>query len=89
MEGQFKFNTEMFAKHLPKFAEKSPVKYALTLHLSSLSTAQIHSISDELLVKRFKKLLETLFDSLLIPAKVANCSKVQYTIDSSFQNGKR
>ena len=31
-----------------------------------------------MLVKRFKKLLETLFDSLLISAKVADHAKVQY-----------
>ena len=48
------------------------------MYLSSLSPTQICSISDELLNKRFKKLLETLFDSLLISAKVADQAKVQY-----------
>ena len=59
-------------------SEKSPVKHSLTLYLSSLSPTQICSISDELLNKRFKKLLETLFDPLLISAKVADRAKVQY-----------
>ena len=64
---------------MSKFAEKPPIKYALTLHLSSFSPTQISGISDELLVKRFKKLLETLFDSLFISARVADGAKVQYT----------
>ena len=68
----------LFSKLLSKFAEKSPFKYVLTLCLSSLSLIQIISISDELLVKRFKK-LETLFDSLLISAKVVDHAKLQYT----------
>ena len=40
---------------------------------------QISGISDQLLVKRFKKLLQTLFNSFLISAQVADPTKVQYT----------
>ena len=47
---------------MSKFSEKLLIKDVLALHLSSLSSAQISSISDELLVKRFRKLLETLFN---------------------------
>ena len=72
-ERQFKKSATIFLSNLlSKLSERSPVKYSLTLYLSSLSPTQICSISDELLNKRFKKLLETLFDSLLISAKVAD-----------------
>ena len=78
-ERQFKKCATIFLSNLlSKLSERSPVKYSLTLYLSSLSPTQICSISDELLNKRFKKLLETLFDSLLISAKVADRAKVQY-----------
>ena len=40
---------------------------------------QISGISDQLLVKRFKKLLQTLFNSFLISVQVADPAKVQYT----------
>ena len=78
-ERQFKKSATIFLSNLlSKLSERSPVKYSLTLYLSSLSPTQICSISDELLNKRFKKLLETFFDSLLISAKVADRAKVQY-----------
>ena len=58
---------------------ESQKNHQLTLHLSSLSATKISSISVELLVKGFKELLETLFNPLLIFAKVGDCAKVQYT----------
>ena len=74
--------TQKLSKLTSQFTEKSPIKYALTLHLSSFSPSQIISISEGLLVKIFKKLLEALFtihDSLLISDKVADHAKVWYT----------
>ena len=71
--------TQKLSKLTSQFTEKSPIKYALTLHLSSFSPSQIISISEGLLVKIFKKLLEALFtihDSLLISDKVADHAKV-------------
>ena len=47
-------------KIVEKIQERSPLKYSLSLYLSSLSPIQITSVSDEVLGKRFDKLLEHL-----------------------------
>lgn len=75
-ERQFRSNVKTFSKLLSKKSQKN---HQLTLHVSSLSATKISSISVELLVKGFKELLETLFNPLLIFAKVGDCAKVQYT----------
>ena len=63
---------------MSKLAEKSPMKYPLTLFLSSFSPMQTIALSDKSLKKRFGKILENLLDALWISSKVADCAKLQY-----------
>ena len=62
---------------MSKLAEKSPIKYPLTLFLSSLSPMQIIAVSDKSLQKRFRKILENLLDASWISGKVADRAKLQ------------
>ena len=76
---QFRKNAKTFLVELmSKLAEKSPIKYPLTLFLSSLSPMQIIAVSDKSLKKRFGKILKNLLDALWISDKVADRAKLQY-----------
>lgn len=75
-ECQFKRNVKTFFQNFCQSLQKNQVCINTASHLFSLPPTQISSISDELLFKRFKKLLKTLFDLLLISAKVADHAKV-------------
>ena len=68
---QFRKNAKTFLIELmSKLAEKSPIKYPLTL--------QIITVSDKSLKKRFGKILENLLDAAWISGKVAHHAKLQY-----------
>ena len=76
-----KFRTSakrMIVEMLKKNFERSPLKYPLTLYLSSLSPFQINTVEDKLLIRRFEKLLESLVAAGWITSTSADGAATQY-----------
>ena len=67
-------------KIVEKIQERSPLKYSLSLYLSSLSPIQITSVSDEVLGKGFDKVLEHLDESGWISSTMADRVQSEYRI---------
>ena len=78
---KFKQQAQCFLiKIVEKIQERSPLKDSLSLYLSSLSPIQIRSVSDEVLGKRFDKLLEHLDESGWISSTMADRAQSEYRI---------
>ena len=79
--GKFKQQEKCFLiKIVEKIQERSPLKYSLSLYLSSLSPKQITSVSDEVLGERFDNLLEHLDESGWISSTMADRAQSEYRI---------
>ena len=84
---KFKQQAQCFLiKIVEKIRERSPLKCSLSLYLSSLSPIQITSVSDEVLGKRFDKLLEHLDESGWISSTMADSAQSEYRIFINEQN---
>ena len=77
---EFRANTKAFLiKLLNKLGERCPLKYSLTLYISSLSPTEISTAPDKTLEKRFEKLLEVMLESKWLTAVSADRAKKQYS----------
>ena len=70
----------MIVALIRKVLERSPLKYPLSLFISSLSPTQIRTAPDEMLAKRFGKLMEMLSSSKWITCASAERALKQYKL---------